>query len=182
MNVAVGSKNPVKIEAVRQAFQTVWPKVNWNVTGIDVASGVSHQPMSSDEAIRGAKNRAHNALAHADADYGVGMEGCFQRIGNHGFSTGWMVVVDRQGNTGVSSSFHTLTPPQMVEMLESGMELGAVDDKVFGRTNSKQGEGFIGLMTNGAITRTTAYRDGVIAALSRFLHSELFNTPVIRNP
>ncbi|MDD5110678.1 MAG: inosine/xanthosine triphosphatase [Patescibacteria group bacterium] len=175
MKVVVGSKNPVKIEAVRLAFQTVWPKTNWNVSGIDVASGVSHQPMSSDEAIRGAENRARNAMAQADADYGVGMEGGFQRVGEHGFSMGWTVVADRRGNTGIGASLHTLMPPQMVGMLESGMELGAVDDKMFGRTNSKQGEGFIGLMTNGLITRTTAYRDGVIAALSRFLHLELFD-------
>jgi|SRR3989338_3197801 len=174
MNVAVGSKNPIKIEAVRLAFKTVWPKIAWNVVGIEVASGVSHQPMSSAEAIHGAGTRARSALALSEADYSVGMEGGFQRIGEHGFSMGWTVVKDRQGNIGIGASLHTLLPPQMVAMIENGMELGTVDDKIFGRTNSKQTEGFIGLMTNGLITRTTAYRDGVIAALSRFLHAELF--------
>lgn len=181
MNVAVGSKNPVKIEAVRQAFQMVWPNIQFDIIGVEVSSGISDQPMSSDEAIRGAETRARNALAQSGADYGVGMEGGFQRIGNHGFSMGWMVVVDRNGSVGIGSSLHTLTPPQMAALLEQGMELGAVDDKMFGRTNSKQDEGFIGLMTNGLITRTTAYRDGVIAALSRFLHYELFIVPTIRN-
>lgn len=34
MKVAVGSKNPVKIEAVRLAFEQIWPQRQWQVVAI----------------------------------------------------------------------------------------------------------------------------------------------------
>jgi hypothetical protein len=38
--VVVGSKNPVKIAAVKGAFTAVWPSISWTFQGLDVASGV----------------------------------------------------------------------------------------------------------------------------------------------
>ena len=49
-----------------------------------------------------------------------------------------------------------------------------MNDKLFGVENSKHGDGHFGLLTNGAITRTSGYRDGVIAALARFIKPEVF--------
>lgn len=39
--VAVGSKNPVKVDAVRIAFERVWPEEKWVVEGAEVKSEVS---------------------------------------------------------------------------------------------------------------------------------------------
>lgn len=64
--------------------------------------------------------------------------------------------------------------PRMMKLIREGMELGEANDRLFGRTNSKQAEGHFGLMTKNAITRLDGYRDGVIVALSRFLHPHLF--------
>lgn len=38
--VVVGSKNPVKIAAVRGAFAAVWPDLTITIEGLDVPSGV----------------------------------------------------------------------------------------------------------------------------------------------
>jgi len=54
------------------------------------------------------------------------------------------------------------------------MELGVANDVVFGSTNSKQGEGHFGLMTKNVITRSDGYMQGVVMALSRFVHPHLF--------
>lgn len=175
MKVAVGSENPVKIEAVRLAFAAVWPDDAWEVAGAAVASGVSDQPMSDEESILGARNRARRARAAADADFGVGLEGGLHRIGEYFFDCGWIAVVDREGREGIGSTAKVPTPPRIVAMIQQGMELGVANDIVFGTTNSKQSEGHFGLMTKGAITRTTGYRDGVIMALARFIHPGLFS-------
>ena len=53
MKIAVGSENPVKINAVKHAFKLVWPKKKWEVIGVKVTSGVSDQPMSDVESIKG---------------------------------------------------------------------------------------------------------------------------------
>lgn len=174
MHIAVGSTNPVKIEAVRLAFQTMWPEETCTVEGVGVASGVSSQPMSDSESIRGARNRANQARLSSDADFGVGLEGGLQEIDGRHFDCGWVVVVDRDGYEGIGSTIRISTPPCMMTLIRNGMELGEANDKIFGRENSKQAEGHFGLMTKNVITRTAGYRDGVISALSRFIHRDLF--------
>lgn len=175
MRVAVGSHNPVKLEAVRLAFVAVWGEASHDVFSVVVTSGIADQPMSDEESIIGARNRARNALVESlVADFGVGLEGGLHKIGEQYFDCGWIVVVDKDGREGIGSTARILTPPKIVGLIEQGMELGAANDVFFDAVNSKQAEGHFGLMTNNAMTRTSAYRDGVIVALSRFLHPHLF--------
>ncbi len=174
MNVAVGSTNPVKIEAVRLAFTKIWPKKKWNIQGVDVASGVSKQPMSDTESIRGARNRARAALRKFPADYGVGIEGGLQKVGTHWFDCGWVVVIDNKGKEGIGATLRMETPQKMIQYVQKGKELGDVCDIIFKRKNSKQAEGQFGLMTKNALTRTEGYRDGIIAALARFINPDIF--------
>lgn len=174
MKVAVGSTNPVKIGAARLAFETLWPEQEWEVTGVPAASGISNQPMSDEESIVGARNRAREALAAVDAMYGVGLEGGLQQVGKYWFDSGWVVVVDRSGREGVASTIKLPAPASVMALIREGIELGEVCDLLFQKENSKHGDGYFGLMTHNAITRERGYADGVIAALARFLHPDLF--------
>jgi len=174
MKIAVGSQNPVKIKAVETAFKTIWSDKEWEILSVDVSSGVSRQPMSDEESIKGARNRAKQAIEKIGADYGVGIEGGLQKIGEHYFDCGWAVVLDKENNEGIGSTIRMIAPSRMIEMIKQGRELGEVNDILFNKSNSKQAEGHFGLMTNNAITRTNGYKDGVIAALSRFIHPDLF--------
>jgi inosine/xanthosine triphosphatase len=174
MKVAIGSKNPVKIEAVRLGFEKVLPDEAFEFIGVDTPSGVADQPMSDEEAIEGARNRARGALEASDADFGVGVEGSLHKIGMRHFQCGWIAVLDREGRQGIGSSCRMPFPERMIQMVKSGMEVGMAVDQIFGRTNAKHAEGYFGIITKGAITRTDGYRDGVIAALAPFLHKDLF--------
>lgn len=174
MKVGVGSENPVKIRAVKLGFKAVWPGKKWEVKGYDIFSGVSDQPMSDVESIAGATTRARRVIKATKADYGVGIEGGLQKIGKRWFDCGWVVVVDKKGKVGIASSVRISTPSKMVRMIKRGMELGEVDDLLFGRSNSKQSEGHFGLMTKNLVTRTRGYKDAVILALSRFIHPKIF--------
>ena len=58
MKVFVGSKNKIKVDAVRRAFEGVFLNETWVVEGQEVDSGVSEQPMDEEETVRGARNRA----------------------------------------------------------------------------------------------------------------------------
>ena len=55
MKILVGSQNPVKIEATKEAFSTYFGRVE--VRGIKVDSKVSNQ-LTNDETFHGARNRA----------------------------------------------------------------------------------------------------------------------------
>jgi inosine/xanthosine triphosphatase len=174
--VAVGSKNPVKIEAVKLAFNDVWPEIEWEVIGADVGSGVSDQPMSDRESIRGATNRAKRSRKLHNADFGVGIEGGLQKHGKEYVDAGWMVVVAKDGRVGIGASVSMHTPHKMMRMvLDEGKELGEVCDIIFKRKNTKHAEGQFGLMTKNLITRTEGYRQGVISALVRFIHPDLYD-------
>jgi non-canonical (house-cleaning) NTP pyrophosphatase len=67
---AVGSRNPTKVASVTRVVRRLWPEVE--VVAVKVSSGVDIQPTSDEEAIRGARNRAQQALASAGADLGGG--------------------------------------------------------------------------------------------------------------
>lgn len=174
MKVAVGSLNPVKINAVKLAFEKIFPNESWVVEGVGVTSGVSDQPMSDQETIRGARARAKRARKILKADFGVGLEGGLHKLGKEWFDTGWMVIVDKKGTEGIGSTIRMKTPHKMITLIHTGMELGQVNDLLFKKKNSKQAEGHFGLMTNNAITRTSAYVDGLVSALTPFLHPQLF--------
>jgi inosine/xanthosine triphosphatase len=175
VKVAVGSRNPTKLDAVRAAFEAVFPKRKWQIVGADVCSGVPDQPLSDEAGVEGAANRAKEALAATSAEYGVGLEGALQEIGGRWFEAGWMVVVDARGTVGVGASARLEVPPRMMELIREGLELGEVCDRVFNETNSKQAQGFFGLATGGAISRMQGYRDGVVMALAALLHPELYD-------
>lgn len=173
--VAVGSRNPVKIEAVKIAFTKLWPQTKWQVEGIDVSSGVSNQPLSDSETLLGARNRAKTALLTLSADFGLGIEGGLHQLDNLWFDSAWIVALRKDGIQGIGSSIRMLNSDKMIDMvLNQKFELGQVDDILFNKTNSKQNDGHFGLMTDGQITRTSAYIDAVISALARFIHPEIF--------
>jgi len=170
MIVAVGSLNPPKIEAARLAFGALWPGSVVAVQGYGVSSGVAAQPMTDADTIRGARNRAAQAIGLGQSDYGVGIEGGLEQTEGYWFNSSWAVVIDRTGREGVGSTLRMQVPMALMELVLAGQELGEACDLVFGRTNANRAEGFVGLMTGNAIHRTGALCDAVIAALTPFLH------------
>lgn len=173
--VVVASVNPVKIETARQAFTRMFADQTFEVSGVTVPSGVGNQPMTSEETRTGARNRAANARAAVpDADFWVGIEGGVyeDEIGLR--AIGWMCVHSADGRRGEAHSSSFQLPPAVTALLRQGMEMGTADDIVFGRTNSKQANGAVGLLTGDVMTRTSYYVDAVILALIPFKSPEHF--------
>lgn len=172
--VLVASTNPVKIASAAQGFARMFPGDAFEVRGAGVISEVSHQPMGDAETLHGAEARARNGRRlHPDATYWVGIEGgCEERDGVlHGFA--WVVVLsaDREGRSR-TASFEI--PPAVAEWVRRGVELGDADDRVFGRSNSKQGNGAVGLLTADAVDRVALYVPAVVLALIPFRNPQLF--------
>ena len=64
MKIAVGSKNSAKLKAARTVVNKIFPRDKIKVIAVEVDSGVSKQPKSDDEAIKGAINRAKKPLKY----------------------------------------------------------------------------------------------------------------------
>ena len=178
-DIVVGSGNPVKKNAAFKGFNAVWPGEVCAVLVVKFDSLVSIQPMTDTETILGAQYRAKNALELCpSARFGVGLEGGVQQIGDQWFETGWAVIRNRStGVYGIASSIRMLLPSKAMDLITSGqcVELGGAIDKLFALQDIKRTGGTFGAMTNYVLTRTNAYRDAVVAALSRFVHPELFD-------
>lgn len=169
---SVGSQNPVKVGSVAEAVQDFWQGTR--VVGVKVESVVSKQPRGDGEIRRGALHRARQALsAVAEADYGVGLEGGVADGEDGMWVYAWVAVADRAGRIGEGRTGQFLLPEPVARLIrEEGLEMGDADDRYFGRSNSKQEEGAIGLLTGRKLTRQDFYRQAVIFALLPFICPE----------
>jgi len=172
MKIVVASTNPVKIEATRVGFAQVFDE-SLEMIGLSTPSGVSDQPMTDDETHLGAKNRAYRARElHPDADFWVGLEGGIEehRGSLHVFA--WIVILNHErGGHARTATF--VLPDEVAELVRKGMELGDADDVIFGRSNSKQQNGSVGLLTDDRITRGSYYSPAVVLALIPFINPNL---------
>lgn len=170
---AVGSENPVKINCVVEAAKAFWPEAS--AIGANTDSGVSAQPDSDHEMLLGALNRARQALEKTpEAQFGVGLEGGTLDAEDGMWAYAWIVVVDRQGRLGKGQSGRFLLPEPIAQLVRDGIELGEADDRFFGRSNSKQQDGAIGILSDGVVTRLDLYKPAVIFALLPFVHPEFY--------
>jgi inosine/xanthosine triphosphatase len=172
--VIVASKNPVKINAVKIGFEKMFPDESFVFEGVSVPSGVKDQPVGNHEILTGAHNRAKNAKAtHSNADYWVGVEGGVDKIDNEMHCFAWIVVMS-EALTGKARSGTFFLPDKVAELVDQGKELGDADDIVFGRSNSKQDNGAVGILTNNVHDRTKLYAETVVLSLIPFKNSGLY--------
>lgn len=173
--IIVASQNPVKTQAVLRGFQRMFPEQEFTVQTVSVPSGVSRQPCTDAETLQGAANRAEAASRQLpQADFWAGVEGGVEETPEGEIlAFAWVVVRDSrcvgQGRTG---AFYL--PPRVAELVRQGKELGEADDIVFGRVNSKQENGAVGLLTGDVIDRAQLYAHAVVLALIPFKNPELY--------
>ena len=171
MKVTVGSTNPIKIQAVREAFQEMLGR--GDVIGVQVESDVADQPLN-EEVVEGAVNRAKKALKLTGAEFGVGIEGGIIKLGKKWYNLGFVTIIDKKGRRGTGTSGWFECPPKILEQLKRGRELGDVMDELTGRKNTKTQDGAIGIFTKGKVPRKDLYKHGVFMALIPFLSTGVF--------
>lgn len=172
--VVIASKNPVKIQAVRQGFTQMFPEEKFNFIETSVSSNVPDQPLSNLETVNGARNRADNAAQEIiDADFYVGIEGGVESVGEEMETFAWVVVkfLKQYGKARTGTFF---LPKKVVELIKQGKELGEADDLVFKRQNSKQQNGAVGILTGDVFDRTRFYAEAVVLSLIPFKNVDLY--------
>ncbi len=173
--IVIASKNPVKMKATLDGFRKMFPNEEFTIEGISVPSGVSDQPMTDADTFLGAKNRAENASKERpDADFFVGIEGGVEEKDSEMEALAWIVVKSKGDGFGKGRTGTFFLPPRIAELIKEGRELGEADDIVFHRTNSKQENGAIGILTGNVIDRTKSYTEAVVIALIPFKNEKLY--------
>ncbi len=173
-SIIIASSNPVKGQAVLRGFQRIFPSDVFTLTPVTVPSGVPEQPEGDDETRLGASNRI-SAIRHLypQADYWTAIEGGILDEGKQMSAFAWIAIADRQ-RIGWSRSASFYLPEDVARLVRQGMELGEADDRVFGRRNSKQMNGAVGILTGDAVDREELYAHAVLLALIPFINPALY--------
>lgn len=162
--VVVGSRNPVKVDAVdAQVADLLSCQVE--TEGVEVASGVPEQPRGH-QSLEGARNRARAAMeaAGGDADYAVGVEAGLNEDDEGWFDVQCCVVLDRTGREtrGWGPAFQYpdwVTGRALAGEMVSDILAPVADDPRIGGTT-----GAVGFLTDGAMDRTALTRVAVLMA------------------
>lgn len=180
MIVAIGSTNEAKVLAVKEIIECSPPFSGAQVKAISINSDVSDQPLSLQETIQGAKNRAKNAFNKCDeCNYSFGIESGLMETSD--VSTGFLhvsvcCIYDGENYyTGLSTGFEL--PPQILELiLTKKMDLsqaclysGISNNEKIGST-----EGLIGVLTKGKINRKEYSKQCITTAILQLENAEWY--------
>jgi len=172
--VIITSENPVKIQAVKNAFAKMFPNEEFEFNYIPVPSDIPEQPFNLEETFNGAKNRTDNASKKIpNAAFYVGIEGGLEKFQNQIGVVTWAVI--KSGNKyGKAKSETFFLPEKITELLNQGKELKEAMKILFNEEEINKKSGTIGFLTKDIINRTTYSENTVILALIPFKNKELY--------
>ncbi len=177
MIIHVASKNPAKIDAVKEVIRDYDFLKDAEVKCLDVSSGVSEQPKTLEETIDGAVIRARGAFT--GSNYSFGIENGLMAVPHT--KTGFMnfctcAIYDGKGfSLGLSNAFEY--PKEITRLIiEDGLnasdaakKIGLTAHKYIGHT-----DGIIGILTKGRLTRKEYTMQAVRTAIIHLENPELY--------
>jgi len=181
MKIVVGSKNPIKIDAVIETVTNYHDLFGDSlIIPLDIPSGVSNQPKSLEETIQGAIRRSVEAIAEIpDANYSFGIESGLMKVPL--IRTGYMdfcacsIYDGFNTHLGLSSAFefpkevNKLIFQENLDANQAFFKLGLTEDKNIG-----SGIGTVGYLTKGRITRKDYTMQAIQMAIIQLENKELY--------
>ena len=185
--VAVGSTRKPKLRAVTEALNAFAAKLvpdgDFEVVGVEVESGVSSTPSTSEELMRGARQRVEALVQIARETrrpwrFFIGLEGGLEVLqddrSRRVFLESWAYVSDgKQGFYGRSGGIEL--PEELAhEVLERGFDLSEAIDRYAGAVGIRDGQGAWGVLSSELIPRDESFRVAVITAFAPFYNAKMY--------
>lgn len=176
MKIAIGTLKAPKVEWIKSGVNTCpyFEKIKDRVEYIllSVPSDISDMPLSIEETMQWAKNRAQNIKKEwILADYYVGIEGWTTTIWDKKY-IGWIVYVENnmwEWHFGFSPMLEV--PIKVEKMLyEDWLELGPVMSELSGITNIASQNGSMWAWSDDMFTRKDEFEDAFKAAIAPFFN------------
>jgi inosine/xanthosine triphosphatase len=174
--VALGSTNPAKSKGAKLAFSRVFPFVSLKTVKVGF---VRSQPMTLEETVEGAQERATFALESARADFGVGVE-----AGLFGLGRGWpgyylntqvAAIVDKDGHASFGCSSAFPIPHRFVKRLKDhAEELDKYTHELTGVSKVKEEHGIVYHLSKNTLSRIEMTEQCVSMALIPWLNGRLY--------
>jgi inosine/xanthosine triphosphatase len=185
--VAVGSTRRPKLQAVAKALESFAPKLvpdgDFEVVGVEVESGVNPTPSSSEELMRGARQRVDALMQLARETrqpwrYFIGLEGGLEVLQDDRtrrvFLESWAYVSD--GSRGFYGRSGGIELPEELahEVLERGFDLSDAIDRYADAVGIRDGQGAWGVLSADLIQRDESFRVAVITAFAPFYNAKMY--------
>ncbi len=159
-DIAVGSLNRVKVEAVRNVMERIYGDVR--ITAVDVQGGVPEQPFEEQTRL-GAENRARNALGNHDMAVGI-EAGVFEfPDGLYDIQHCSIISSDGRITYGQGSGFRY--PDDIAELVRKGSTVGDAVKELYGNNDIGKKQGAIGMLSRGLLDRLGLTEQSVTAAM-----------------
>lgn len=177
MKINVGTKNPVKISAVAEIIKDYEKYKDAEIVSVEAESLISEQPLSIDETIQGAMNRARNCFSSCELS--IGLESGLMKVPNT--KTGFMdftccaIFDGKQFHLGLSSAFEF--PVKVVEKIfNEKIDSSSAFHKLGLSKNNYVGyaEGIIGVLTKGRLNRKQYTQQALRTAFIHLENPELY--------
>jgi len=173
MIIAIGTRNPAKIEGVKRALSKYYTDLE--LRPVDSASVAKAQPKGLEEMASGATARANFALAKVGGDFGVGVEAGIFTLGTRYFDNQVAAIVDKSGKVSLGHSAGFMLPTDAIEKLfRDGKELERWAEGVSGIDQIGDKGGIIQYLTKGKMSRTDLTEQCVTTALIPWLHRGIY--------
>ena len=172
-----------KVNGVRRAFGKLSHIVPFNVVvfqPMSIESGVQATPLSIDELMTGARQRAETAFASAgtnstDQVLSVGVEGGIYISQDRVFLQSWACVYDGERYSFGSSGSIEIPRALSDAVVRDGADLGHVIDIFAEQKNVRSNQGTWGILTTDLITREDSFELAALNALAPFFNKAMYD-------
>lgn len=162
--IAIGSTNPVKVQAVKNALND--EKVH--IVSCSASSKVRPQPLSDEETLQGAINRAKDCLEKTASILAIGLEAGVVLLQNQIYLCHWGALADRNDNTYFTNGPLILLPPEYSKPLLQGENLEDIMHHSTGIESLGAKEGAIGIFTQNRLNREQVLTQMVKALFGQY--------------
>lgn len=167
MKFMLGSENEAK---KRAASNTIARYITGaTVASVSVPSGVSAQPLSEEETLQGAINRA--LAAKSDA-IGIGLEGGVDTIGQTMYLCNWGALAMPDGRLFTAAGAKIPLPDELADEIRKGNELGDAVDGYFQQRDIRMKEGAMGMLTAQLVPRDVLFEHILQLLIGQLLYSD----------
>ena len=178
MKIIVGSKNPAKLDAVREIIAHYPILHGAEIDGVAAASGVSEQPITQEETVLGAMNRARAAW-NEGVRYSIGLESGltpvpYTKSGYMDF-TACAIFDGETIHLGFSAAFEY--PVAFTKRIfENGEDVNSASKALGFTSDPKIGyaEGMVGILTKNRLNRKSQAGQAVTMALIHLENPEWY--------
>ncbi len=182
MRVLIASMRAPKVNGVQRAFRKLSHVAPFDAIifePMQIESGVQATPLSIEELMTGARQRAETAFTNAGAEksemvFSVGVEGGVYISQKRVFLQSWACIYDGKDCSFGSSGSIEIPQALSEAVIRDGADLGKVIDIFAEQNDVRSNQGTWGILTADLITREDSFELATLNALAPFFNKKMY--------